>query len=139
MKNSVFLKDVIMGVKENEGFIGKEYKDHLGFPTIGYGTKLPLTEEEAELLLTHRLSIMEKELQTAKPFIVNLPSEAIAILMDMMYQMGVPNLLKFKRMWAALYNRDYSIASLEMLDSAWAKQQTPSRARRLADRMIHIV
>ena len=37
-------------IKLEEGFRGEPYTDTEGYPTIGYGTKLPLTQKEADLL-----------------------------------------------------------------------------------------
>jgi lysozyme len=54
--------------------------------------------------------------------------------MDMAFNMGVPRLCKFKNMWAAIYDGNYEIASLEMMDSRWAKQ-VGSRAVKLSDAM----
>lgn len=125
------LKEVVEEIKVDEGFVGNEYKDHLGFPTIGYGTKLPLTEEEAELLLRHRLHKMVIELQRNKPFVDDLPFDARIILLNMAYQLGVPRLLGFKRMWSALEDGDFEEAAIEMRDSLW-NRQTPNRSNKLA-------
>ena len=46
----------VPAIMEAEGFRGEPYDDTTGNPTIGYGTKLPLTEAEGELLLRHRLA-----------------------------------------------------------------------------------
>jgi lysozyme len=52
----------------------------------------------------------------------------------MVFQLGVGGVSKFKAMWKALEENDYTTASIEMLDSRWAKQ-TPTRAENLADIM----
>lgn len=121
-------------IKKHEGFEGMPYNDSLGFPTIGYGTKLPITEEEAEMLLEYRLKKMIRELIIKEPFFEKLPEDAQKVIADMTYQLGVGGILKFKKMWAALKNRDYKKAADEMLDSKWAKQ-TPNRAKELAEIM----
>ena len=77
---------LIENIKRNEGFEGSEYKDHLGFSTIGYGTKLPISEDEAEMLLKHRLNNKIEHLLQEKPFIVNLDENRQAILYEMAYQ-----------------------------------------------------
>ena len=56
------------------------------------------------------------------------------VLCEMIYQMGFSGVSKFKNMIKALQNRDYKLASIEMLDSRWAKQ-TPNRAKELSDHM----
>ena len=120
-------------IKNEEGFKGVVYKCTEGFDTIGYGTKLPLTKEEATLLLEYRLGKLKSELNSSL-YALEAPAEVWDILYNMAYQLGVPGLLKFGKFIKALQNKDYSQASIEMLDSKWASQ-TPNRAKRLADRM----
>jgi len=131
------LQEVVNDIKLDEGFVGTEYKDHLGFPTIGYGTKLPLTEEEAELLLRHRLHKMVKELLRHKPFVEELPLDAKLIILNMAYQLGVPRLLGFRKMWSALESKDFEEAAKEMRDSLW-NRQTPNRSNKLASIMEEV-
>lgn len=128
------MKTLIESIKKHEGFVGTSYKDTLGYDTIGYGTKLPLSKEESELLLTMRLKNKIKELENREPFFNELPLEKQEIIAEMVYQMGVSGVLKFKRMWQALYEFDFFQASVEMLDSKWAKQ-TFTRAYELSLRM----
>ncbi len=125
------MKNLIENIKESEGFVGVVYKDTEGFDTIGYGTKLPLTKEESELLLESRLKAKIKELEQREPFINSLPLEIQEVIAEMCYQMGVSGVLGFKKMWAALKKRNYPLAAAEMLDSKWSKQ-TPNRAKRLS-------
>ena len=54
--------------------------------------------------------------------------------MDMAFNMGVPRLCKFKNMWSAIHEQKFDIASLEMMDSRWARQ-VGRRARILSDAM----
>jgi len=128
------LDRVIEKLKQDEGFDGMPYEDKLGIPTIGYGTKLPITEEEAEILLKHRLDKKILEISEKEPFFLDLPETAQEVIANMAYQLGVSGVLKFKKMWAALKNKNYQKAADEMLDSRWAKQ-TPNRAKRLAEIM----
>ena len=128
---------VVDDIKKFEGFSGNVYKDFLGFDTIGYGTKLPLSETEATMLLKHRLSIAKCELLAYKPNVSTLNKEAQDILLNMVYQIGIGGIMKFKKMWKALDEEDYSTAAKEMLDSLWAKQ-TPNRAEELAKRMAQL-
>jgi len=134
MGDMMNLDRVIESLKQEEGFDGMPYKDTLGIPTIGYGTKLPLTEEEAELLLKHRLDKKILEISEKEPFFLDLPQKAQGVIANMAYQLGVEGVLKFKKMWAALKKGDYQKAADEMLDSKWATQ-TPNRAKRLAEIM----
>lgn len=129
--------DLIESIKSNEGFLGVVYKDTEGFDTIGIGTKLPLSYDEAVLLARFRLGLKTVELIKKEPFVKSLPLDKQHILIEMSYQMGVKGVLKFKKMFIALKSFNYELASREMLDSKWAKQ-TPNRAILLAKKMAII-
>ena len=123
-------------IKAEEGFSAVVYKCTEGFDTIGYGTKMPITKEEAELLLEHRLKAMKAQL-TSYLYDLDIKDEAWDILFNMAYQLGVNGVLKFKKMIEALRDKDYKEASKQGLDSLWAKQ-TPQRANRLMKRMSEL-
>jgi lysozyme len=138
--------ELIQNIKKYEGLRLTSYICPNGYPTIGYGTKLPfseyeltliknpnkITKEEAEELLKHRLEKSMKELNEQKPFIITLSKNRKRIIYEMSYQLGVSGLLKFKRFWAALEKNEYKDAAHEMLDSKWAKSDSPKRAEELA-------
>ena len=124
---------LIEDIKQEEGFSGTVYVCSEGFDTVGYGTRMPITKEEAELLLEYRLKGMKAQL-TGYLYDIDIKDEAWDILFNMAYQMGVKGVLNFKNMIKALKDNDYKEASIQMLDSLWAKQ-TPNRAKRLSDRM----
>ena len=130
---------LIDDIKQGEGFVGMPYKDSLGYDTIGYGTKLPLTKEEAELLLKHRLVAKQVELNKALEARGNafagLPEGVHNALYEMTYQMGVPRVMGFKRMLGAIHEGDWQRAHDEALNSKWAGQ-TPERAKRVAGGML---
>lgn len=128
------MRELLEEIKVNEGFVGTVYKDTLGFDTIGYGTKLPLSKDEAEVVAEMRLKAKIKELEAKEPFVNKLPLDKQAVVIEMSYQMGVNGVLKFKKMWKALKEGDYETASKEMLDSRWYVQ-TPNRATGLSEKM----
>lgn len=129
---------IIEDLKAEEGFgnKGNVYKCTEGFDTIGYGTKLPINEEEATLLLEYRLNKTRANLLSSL-YNYDLPNEVWDILLNMSYQLGVGGVLKFKKMLEALKNKDYVEASKQGMDSLWAKQ-TPNRAKRLMDRLSKV-
>ena len=127
---------LIEDIKQEEGFSGTVYKCTEGFDTVGYGTKLPLTKEESELILNHRLNQTKAQL-TSYLYDLDIKQEAWDILFNMAYQLGVNGVLKFKKMIEALRSKDYKEASKQGLDSLWAKQ-TPQRANRLMKRMSEL-
>ena len=102
--------------------------------TIGYGTLLPLSKTEAELLLNHRLKLIKIELSQKCSIFKDLPGDAQEILLNMAYNLGVPKLCEFKKMWKALSEWDFEKAADEMLDSRWAKE-VKNRATKLANQM----
>jgi len=128
------MRELLEEIKINEGFVGTVYKDTEGFDTIGYGTKLPLSKEEAEVLAEMRLKAKIKELEQKEPFVNKLPLDKQEVVVEMSYQMGVNGVLKFKKMWKALKVEDYDTAAKEMLDSRWYVQ-TPNRAMKLSLKM----
>jgi len=124
---------VIDELKQEEGFSGDVYIDTEGYNTIGYGTKLPLSKYEAAMLLDYRLDLVKKEVKAHLAYL-EIKHEAWSILYMMGYQMGVPGLLRFKKMLKALKEHNYAEASRQILDSRFAVQ-TPNRAKRLAAAM----
>ena len=138
----------------HEGMELKVYQDHLGIDTIGVGRNLQdrgitdgelsfmnilrsdiyeqgITEANARFLLSNDIDIVEKELVDAHPCINNLNDARTRVVLDMAFNMGVPRLRKFKKMWAGIHEEDYNTASIEMLDSRWASQ-VGRRAERLS-------
>jgi len=131
------LDNVLNQLVQDEGFNGMPYNDHLGKLTIGIGTLLPITVEEAKILLHYRLKSKINELYSREVWIGSLPDKAQEVLVNMCYQLGVNGLLKFKKMIVALKAGNFEEAAKEGLDSRWAKQ-TPNRANRLMEQMANI-
>ena len=84
------------------------------------------------MLLNHRLEKTMQELEGRKPRIKNLPLPLQSALAQMAYNLGVPRLMQFKKMWAALEQGNYAAAADEALDSRWA-EQVGSRANRITE------
>jgi lysozyme len=127
-------------VKADEGLELEPYLDSLGVLTVGYGTNITqIDEREAEWLLEHRLGKAFAACQRAFPWFPQLTPVRQAVVLMMAYQLGLPRLLGFKRMLAAMpaaiASGDYSVVEFEMLDSKWAKSDSPARARRHARAM----
>tara|TARA_B100001094_G_scaffold261595_1_gene262452 strand:- start:227 stop:667 length:441 start_codon:yes stop_codon:yes gene_type:complete len=64
----------------------------------------------------------------------SLPEEVKLIICNMLFNLGLPTLSKFKDMKAAINAEQWSAAADAMLDSKWARQ-LPNRSGRLIDRM----
>jgi len=130
-------------IKEHEGFRDVIYKDSLGFATIGYGHLVLPTDDFVEGQQYSREvldAVFDKDFQNAvdnaNKLIGDIPLvyQAREIICEMVFQLGIGGVSKFKNMWKALEDGDYHTASVEMLDSRWAKQ-TPSRAESLSNIM----
>jgi hypothetical protein len=78
----------------------------------------------------------EEALKNAETLIGDRPVNFVAkqVLIEMVFQLGIGGVGKFKKMWSALDNEDYGEASFQMMDSLWAKQ-TPKRAAKLSAKM----
>lgn len=124
------MEELLKSIRENEGFEGMPYKDHLGYDTIGIGTKLPITEEEAMMLARIRLEAKESNLITRWGAYNRMPEDIQYMCLEMCYQLGVSGFLKFKKMVQALEKNDWNTAYNEGLDSKWATQ-TPNRAKKV--------
>jgi lysozyme len=110
-------------IKEEEGYRDIMYKDHLGFATIGYGHLVLPTDKFKEGV---RYDLCKD---------LDIVDEAKEIIIHMCFQLGKPKTAKFKKMFEALRNKEYTTAGFEMEDSLWAKQHTPARAHRLSEKM----
>ncbi len=123
---------------KDEGFRAKVYLDHLGIPTIGYGTKiseLDVTEEEAERWLDAELDEKEARLRQIPEF-DGLSIVRKNVIRSMAYQMGVGGTKKFKNMWKAIARREFEEAGAQMRDSRWWRDPaTRTRAERMSRRM----
>ena len=116
--------------------ISKEELDALDIPTIGHIYEYGITEADAVYLAKNDVEIVENELLNAHPCVAELDAVRQLVLVDMAFNMGVPRLRKFKKMWAAIHEKDFMTAAKEMLDSRWANQ-VKSRSHRLANKMHH--
>ena len=144
-------------VAKHEGVVLEPYRDILGISTIGIGRNLEdggitdvelnyigktledileqgLTREEAYYLCRNDISNVEKELLERKPVVNQLDSVRQMCLVDMGFNMGVPRLMKFVKMWGAIEVGDFYEASEQMLDSRWATQ-VGKRSEDLAEMM----
>lgn len=120
-----YKKQALELLKVHEGYRQYPYSDSLGIQTIGYGRNLEslgLSEPEAAYLLQQDVKEAEGLLMESYGYYYLLCGERRAVLIDMMVNMGPSRLRGFKKMHTAIAKNDYELASLEMLDSKWARQ-----------------
>tara|TARA_R110002051_G_scaffold141915_1_gene215215 strand:+ start:4549 stop:4965 length:417 start_codon:yes stop_codon:yes gene_type:complete len=128
---------LIDSIKKHEGYVGIVYKDSLGIDTIGYGfaiKDLELDEDLCEIILERKLSQLIDRINFKFQWYRYMPQEIKDIVTEMCYQLGVTGFSKFKKTIAYLQNKQWDDASVEMLDSRWAKQ-TPNRAKEMSERV----
>jgi lysozyme len=139
-------------LKRHEGFRQHVYKDTMGFDTIGYGYCLPknplkLTDNEiniyrregikesvASYILQRCIDELRKTLLVKIEGFADLDDVRQDVLINMALNLGVSGLMKFRNTLTAIKHGEYKMASLEMLDSVWAKQ-VKGRANELALQM----
>ena len=142
------MERLMESVKKHEGYRNKVYLDTLGKRTVGVGHLCveSFWEDDKEYEEKFLMTILEHDLQTAikgaKELMedhgcVDIDEQAEEILIEMVFQLGMTGVSKFKNMWKALAELNYVGASYEMLDSRWAKQ-TPNSAKAMAKTMKEI-
>lgn len=109
-------------IKKHEGLYLKPYVCPAKKLTIGYGRNLQdngITHREAELMLENDLLNLKLELVDRLPVFKTLNSVRQNVILEMAFNMGVPNLLEFKNTIKYLEKKMFLEASKEMLDSVW--------------------
>ena len=125
-----------IALREDEGLRLKPYRCTAGKLTIGYGRNLEdkgITEPEAYHLLTHDIMDAMNEADTF-PWYRGLDDVRKAVVINMIFNLGINRFSGFKRMIAHIGQGAYDRASVEMLDSRWA-EQVGQRAIRLSKEM----
>ena len=132
---------LIDDIKKHEGFSPVVYKCTAGKLTIGFGKRvkyLKVTQEQAEEWLKEDLENLKYVLADKYDWFLPAPQEVKDIVMNMAYQLGPTSFSKFKRTIKLFKNKDYEGASIEMLDSKWAREDTPDRAKELSERLASV-
>ena len=92
------LPALIREIEAHEGFEGDRYLDSLGKPHIGFGCLLPLTEDEARLLLLARLAEKRRQLRVEIAGWDSLPRHFRVGLVMMSYQLGARGVSRSKHL-----------------------------------------
>mgnify|MGYP003131562889 FL=1 len=131
----------------DEGIKNEVYLDHLGLKTVGIGhlcredepefemeVGTPVSDERVQVLFERDLDMVRVDCIKLYPSFDTLPEDAKLIIANMMFNLGLPRLSKFKKMKAAVESGDWEEAAIQMEDSKWYRQ-VPNRAERLCNRM----
>ena len=137
-------------LKVDEGVVYEIYNDHLGYATFGIGHLVLETDPEHGQTVGTPVSeervneCFEKDVQTVIEDCKKLhdgwdgyPQEVKQVIANMMFNMGLTRLSKFKNHNAALQGGDWKEAAKEGRDSKWYTQVT-NRAERLMKRLEEI-
>ncbi len=121
-------------LRRDEGVRLRPYRCTAGRLSIGVGRNLDdvgISAAEAELLLDNDIARAAADLDRALPWWRGLSEARQRALVNMAFNLGLPRLLGFSAMLAALRAGDYSRAAAEALNSRWAGQ-VGARAARVA-------
>ena len=128
---------LLKSIKYHEGFRSRVYKCTEGYDTIGYGfaiKDLEMDEDIAEFILLRKLQKLQHRIASVFGWWYNSPKAVKDVVTNMCYQLGVSGFSKFKKTIYLLETEQYDEASIEMLNSLWAKQ-TPNRAKELSEQI----
>ena len=133
-------------IKKNEGFSSRFYKDQLGNYTIGYGhliRKKEIILFKKKIKVSFFQNLFENDFKTAlddynKHFRKYSFSQNIKeLIVEMIFQIGIQNVLSFKKTLRHIKKNNKFLAALEMMDSIWYKQ-TPLRVENLIKHFLKI-
>ena len=127
------MQKLVENLKRHEGLRLKPYLCPEGKITIGFGRNLEdmgISEKEAEMLLMSDIERCYQELDVFSWF-HDLDQVRQEAMVNMLFNLGLPTFLEFKRTLKFMAEGAYSQAAAEMLDSKWASQ-VGDRAKELA-------
>ena len=84
-----------------------------------------------------KLYKLQKRIASRFGWFFNSPEEVKDVVTNMCYQLGLTGFSKFKKTIYLIETEQYEEASIEMLDSLWAKQ-THNRAKELSETLRSI-
>ena len=146
-------KMLLVSIKKHEGLRLEAYQDSKGIWTCGYGRNLEevgvpteyaslvcISEEKASEWLEEDIAIAISEAKQF-PQYNRLNRARRNVFIEMVFQMGRPRVSKFVNMLEsislepAIVITNWQTVSEHMLDSKWAREDSPSRAAELAHTM----
>lgn len=146
-------------IQQQEGRHPEKYKDHQGIPTIGIGFNLKredapaliakvgadykkvmagtqqLTEAQIDHLFDLSYGQAVKDARQLLPHLETYSPARQEALIDMSYNMGLPRLQGFGKMLRAIREGNWEKAAQEVLDSEYAKEDVPERAKINAEKL----
>ena len=123
-----------------EGLRLEVYQHEDDVPTIGFGH----TQTAADLKKITRKKadeLFEQDFADAHNDARKIPEYSVCddvrklVLISMVFQMGLPSVMKFEKTRAFIKKKQWAKAAEEMLDSKWAAEDSPERAAVVAAAM----
>lgn len=108
--------------------------------TIAIGRNIEKTGiryHEAIFLLKNDIARAEKDLKSIFNNFESLPENIQDVLINMRFQLGSQGFRSFKKMINAVKAWNIEKMKKEMMDSKWAKEDTPNRAQELLSLIEH--
>ena len=136
MKDLNNLKEMIA---RHEGYEPRVYKCTNGYDTIGYGfaiKDLYMDKEVADLILDQKIREMLNRILGDKDWgnwFPEKPQKIQEVLINMIFQIGFSGVKKFRKTIQYIKDDNFLMAGEEMLDSKWAKSDSPNRAKELSE------
>jgi len=127
---------LIEELTRDEGYRCKVYLDSVGIETIGIGRNLVdvgVSKEEAQYLLSNDIKGAVRDAQGFSWY-GELSPVRKRVIVNMLFNIGLTRFKKFKKTIRYIDSGDFGSASVEMLDSMWARQ-VGIRAKRLSKMM----
>jgi len=131
----------------DEGVRLDVYRCTEGYLTVGIGHKIidgdaeygkpegyTITEKRMKQLFDLDIAVVREDCHRLYDDFDDLPEEAQRIIANMMFNLGLPTMKKFRGMKRCVDERNWSGTADEMVDSRWYEQVT-NRANRLVKRM----
>lgn len=112
-------------LKEWEGMVLKPYECSQGYTSIGIGRNLEangISEEEAMVLLDNDIIKCFKNLDKQWPVWRNFPEDAQAIVLDLVFNLGINSWMSFRKTRAYMELGEWEKAGDELLNSKYAQQ-----------------
>ena len=112
-------------ITKHERMVLNPYIDSVGKLTIGIGRNIDdngISKEEALFMLENDLKNVNDELHSIFDDFSYLPADVQLALTDMMFNLGKPRFLGFKKMIQAIKDKDFKEAARQAKDSKWCEQ-----------------
>ena len=126
-------------IAKHEGYEPRVYKCPNGYDTIGYGfaiKDLYMDKEIADLILDKKIRGILASIEANEDWDTwfwDKPQNVKEVLINMIFQIGFTGVRKFRKTIQYIKDDNFLLAAEEMLDSKWARSDSPNRAKELSD------